>query len=262
MASDTWIDAPFSLLTMDIQVKLQAFEGPLDLLLHLIERAEVDIHDIPIAEITAQYLSYVEAMQELQLDVASEFLVMASTLLAIKSKMLLPRPVELTLETDDQWQEEEEDPRIALMERLIEYKKFKQLAEELKQREEGRSHVYTRPPENLTVYLPDDDPNPVEGISLYDLLDAFTQALARADEEEPQASVQRDEVSVKERVREIEEELRQKNGRLLFSSLLSRYRRRSEIIVTFLAVLELMKARRIRCVQDRLFSEIIIEMYV
>jgi segregation and condensation protein A len=247
---------------MEIQIKLQAFEGPLDLLLHLIEKAEVDIHDIPIAEITDQYLAYVEAMQELQLDVASEFLVMAATLLAIKSKMLLPRPPEIDLTFEDAWEEEEEDPRTALMERLLEYKKFKQLAEELKQREEGRSHVYTRPPENLTVYLPDEDPNPVEGISLYDLLDAFTQALARVEAEEPKATVRRDEITVKERIGEIQEELLRANGRLYFSTLLSRYRRRSEIIITFLAVLEMMKSGSVRCMQDRLFSEILIEWCV
>lgn len=238
---------------------MQAFEGPLDLLLHLIEKAELDIQDIPIAEITAQYLSYVDAMQELQLDMASEFLVMASTLLAIKSKMLLPRPVDLMLDSSCEWEEEEEDPRMALMERLMEYKKYKELAEELKQREEGRSQIYTRPPDSLAAFLPEEDPNPVEGVTLYDLLDAFTRALAKVAEEEPQAAIQRDEISVKERMNEIREELKGSKGQLLFSCLLSRYRSRSEIIVTFLAILELMKSGMVRCVQEQLFTDIRIQ---
>lgn len=245
---------------MEIQVKLQAFEGPLDLLLHLIERAEVDIQDIPIAEITDQYLTYVQAMQELQLDVASEFLVMAATLLAIKSKMLLPRPAEMLGEDPlSVAEEEEEDPRLALVERLNEYRTYKRLAQELKRREEGRSLLYTRSPADLQAYLPEEEPNPVEGITLYDLLDAFTRALARL-EEEPPASIPRDEISVKERIQEIREALREAGGRLMFSALLSSLRRREEVIVTFLAMLELMKEKEIHCRQDQLFADIAIEI--
>ncbi|GAX91844.1 segregation and condensation protein A [Effusibacillus lacus] len=244
-------------------VRLDSFEGPLDLLLHLVEKNEMDIYNIPIAEITEQYLSYLNAMQELRLDIASEFLVMAATLLAIKSNMLLPKPEPLELDDVFDMMDEGMDPRQLLMERLLEYKKFKYLAAELQQREIHRSNVYTRPPGDLTPFIPDEEPNPVKGVSLYDLLDAFRSALLKAvEEEEPVARIRRDEVSVKERTFEILDFLQFHSGQASFQSLLSRYRRRSEIVVTFLAVLELIKNRKIQCRQEGLFSDILLHLVV
>lgn len=237
-------------------IRLGSFEGPLDLLLHLLEKNEMDIYNIPIAEITDQYLEYLNAMQELQLDVASEFIVMAATLLAMKSNMLLPKPAPLELDDVYNMMDEGIDPRQLLMERLIEYKKFKQLAIELQARETHRSNIYSRPQADLTPFMPDEDPNPVQGVSLYDLMDAFRSALLNAVDEPPIAHIQRDEVSLKERIGDILVHLHQRNGQTSFTSLLSRYRSRSEIVVTFLAVLELIKNSRIRCVQSKLFSDI------
>jgi segregation and condensation protein A len=241
-----------------LKLKLESFEGPLDLLLHLIDKAEVDITEISISEITDQYLSYLQTMQELNLEIASEFLVMASSLLAMKSGLLLPRPIELDVPLID-YEDDTIDPRQALMERLIEYKKFKQLAEDLREREEHRNQVFTRLPENLAVYVPDVEPNPVEGVTLFDLLDAFRKALTKAQPDEYVAGIQRDEMSVEHRMQEILDLMAFREGKMLFSDLLGNYHRRSEIVTTFLALLELMKGKKVRCLQDRLFEDIIIQ---
>lgn len=241
-----------------LKLKLLSFEGPLDLLLHLIDKGEYEITDIPVAVITEQYLSYLEAMQVLNLEIASEFLVMASQLLAMKSGMLLPRPIELDVPLVD-YDDEMIDPRQALMERLIEYKKFKQLADDLKDREEERNRVFTRPPENLSAYLPDVEPNPVEGVSLFDLLDAFRKVLHKAQPDEYVAGIQREELSVEGRMEEIMGRMAFSGGRIGFSELFGGYRKRTEVVTTFLALLELMKKKQIRCIQDRLFDEIVIE---
>jgi len=247
-------------MSTDYLVRLESFEGPLDLLLHLVEKNEMDIYNIPIAEITEQYMSYIRAMQELQLDVASEFLVMAATLLAIKSNMLLPKPEPLQLDDVFDLMEEGTDPRQLLMERLLEYKKFKQLASELQLRETHRSSIYTRPPADLSIYVSDEEPNPVQGVSLYSLLDAFRSAILKAEAEEPVTHVRRDEISVKERMQDILELLYSNAGQVSFASLLSRSRRRSEIVATFLAILELIKSSRIVCIQDQLFSDIQLQL--
>jgi segregation and condensation protein A len=241
-----------------LKLKLESFEGPLDLLLHLIDKSEVDITEISISDITDQYMSYLQTMQELNLEIASEFLVMASNLLAMKSGLLLPRPIELDVPLID-YEDDTIDPRQALMERLIEYKKFKQLAEDLREREEHRNQVFTRPPENLSVYVPDVEPNPVEGVSLFDLLDAFRKALTKAQPDEYVAGIQRDEMSVEHRMQEILDMMAFRDGKMLFCELLGSYHRRSEIVTTFLALLELMKGKKVRCMQDRLFEDIIIQ---
>ncbi|BCJ85799.1 segregation and condensation protein A [Effusibacillus dendaii] len=241
-------------------VRLESFEGPLDLLLHLVEKNEMDIYNIPIAEITDQYMQYIHAMQELRLDFASEFLVMAATLLAIKSSMLLPKPEPLELDDVYDLLEETADPRQLLMERLIEYKRFKHLAAELQTMATHRSSVFTRSPVDLSGYIPHEEPNPLQGVSLYDLLDAFRMALTNAVAEDPVAHIRRDEISVKDRIEEILTLLRFNQGQTSFSTLLSQYGRRSEIVVTFMAVLELMKTRQVRCMQDGLFAEIVIQL--
>lgn len=243
---------------MGVDIKLDSFEGPLDLLLHLIDRAEVDIYDIPVVEITDQYMNHLYIMQELQLDVASEFLVMAATLLAIKSKMLLPKREEQMF---DEWgiepYEEEEDPMEELVQRLLEYKKYKQLAETFREREKEQSRVYTRPAEDLSQFVPEEE-NPISNVTIYDLVDALQKALKRVNRKDQAVKVQRDEISLKDRMEEIDQLLSVAGGRVSFSQLLEKQESKIEVVTTFLALLEMMKKRSVVCQQDGLFEEIMV----
>ncbi|MEF3301864.1 segregation and condensation protein A [Paenibacillus sp. GYB003] len=238
--------------------KLDTFEGPLDLLLHLIDKAEIDIYNIPIHEITEQYMEVLAEMQELELEVTSEFLVMAATLLAIKSQMLLPKPPPVELE-DDFYEDDAFDPRAELVQKLLEYRKYKAVAEELRDKELARSLIYTREPEDLTPYVREVDVNPVEGLDVGDLVIAFQRALRRANSRQTVAKIRRDEISVKERMGEVLTLLGKRGGRLLFSKLFDYEMTREEIVVTFMALLELMKTKQIACFQQRLFDDIVIE---
>jgi segregation and condensation protein A len=244
---------------MKVTYKLDIFEGPLDLLLHLIDKNEIDVYDIPIKEITDQYLEYVQAMQELELEVTSEFLVMAATLLSIKSKMLLPKPpvIELDYEEDDS--DDGFDPRAELVQKLIEYRKYKAIADALREKELDRSLVYTREPEDLTSFQPAAPQNPVEGLDIADLLLAFRRALRKMATRNTVAKIHRDEISVKDRMKQVVQLLAERGGRLLFSKLFDRGQTKEEIVVTFLALLELMKMKRIECYQHRLFDDIVIQ---
>ncbi|MCS0672303.1 segregation/condensation protein A [Cytobacillus firmus] len=239
-------------------VKIDAFEGPLDLLLHLINRLEIDIYDIPVSEITEQYLIYIHTMKELQLDVASEYLVMAATLLAIKSKMLLPKHEEEELE-DEFGMEMEEDPRDELVERLIEYRKYKEAAEELKEREQDRSLMYTKPPADLSEYVNDLQNEKADlNVSLYDMLGALQKLLRRKKLQRPlSAKVARQEIPIEKRMSEIVDQLRDYKGRKKFTDLFP-ISDREHIVVTFLAVLELIKRKEIQVEQDRNFSDIFV----
>ena len=243
---------------MGVLYKLEAFEGPLDLLLHLIDKNEVDIYNIPISDITDQYMEFLASMKELQLDVTSEFLVMAATLLSIKSKMLLPKPP--VIEIDGLEDQSDIDPRMELVQKLLEYRKFKGIAEHLREKEIGRSLIYTREPEDLTPYAPKIVENPLKGIHLADLVLAFQKALRRSVGRNRVAKIQRDEISVKDRIKQLVDALEQSGGKVLFSRLLSDELDRDEIIVTFLAVLELIKMRKITCYQHGLFDEIVISL--
>ncbi|NEU31027.1 segregation/condensation protein A [bacterium LRH843] len=240
-------------------VKLDAFEGPLDLLLHLIDQAEVDIYDIPVAEITEQYMSYVQAMQELHLDVASEYLVMAATLLMIKSKMLLPKQQEELFEED--WQmEEEDDPREELMYKLVEYRKYKEASIELKEMEEDRSLVHMRPPEDLHTYLTEDEQKEIaiQGVTLFDMLKAYQKLVRRKVLAAPRMTiVKSQEYRVEDRMHEVLTYIVGSHGVCRFEELFL-VQERSHIVVTFLAILELMKTRTITCEQTSNFSEILI----
>lgn len=236
-----------------IKIKIDAFEGPLDLLLHLIEQAEVDIYDISVAEITDQYVAYIRTMQELELEIASEFLVMAATLLAIKSKMLLPQEEEYAFQTTLDMDVEEADPRAELIQRLVEYKKYKQLAAHLREKETERSQTYTRPSDDLSVFI-EEEPNPVKEVSLFDLLRAF-QLVLQKPPDEPLAKVEREEWSIGERMVEIKSVLAEKH-KVAFSHFFQETKSKNQVIVTFLALLELMKKREIYCYQKRLFDEI------
>ncbi len=244
-----------------IDVKLNVFEGPLDLLLHLIEKNKVNIYDIPIVTITEQYLDYVNNMVEEDLDVMSEFLVMAATLIRIKSKMLLPKDEEKT--------EEEEDPRDELVKRLLEYKMYKYAASELKDMELDSSRVFYKTesiPDEIKSYKPEIDAKELiseADITLEKLNEIFKSVMRKqVDKIDPVRSkfknIEKDEIPLEVKMEELREQVRGLKG-INFRTLLEMQASRANIIVTFLAVLELMKMGRISIRQDDLFGEIIID---
>jgi segregation and condensation protein A len=244
---------------MMINVKIDSFEGPLDLLLHLIEKAEVDIYDISVSEITVQYVDYIHQMKQLELEIASEFLVMAASLLAMKSRMLLPKKEDLSFQPMLDMDMEEIDPREELIRRLTEYKKYKELASQLREKEAARSQIFTRPAENLSAFMEQEESNPVANVSLFDLLEAF-QSVLQEKEEDPITRVERDEVSIDARMLEIKSFVQQRE-KVSFVQLFEQGWTRDGLIVTFLALLELMKKKEIRCEQDSLFADIWISQY-
>ncbi len=243
---------------MEYSVKVDAFEGPLDLLLHLINTLEIDIYDIPMAQITEQYLLYVHTMSELKLEVASEYLVMAATLLAIKSKMLLPKHEDEMLEDDFEF--EEEDPRDELVDKLIEYRKFKEAAQELKHKEEERGNIFTKPPSDLSEYATDQHAASIEtNLSIYDMLGAFHKLLRRKKLQKPLSTkITRQEISIDKRMSEIITRLRSMKNRCEFTELFP-YEEKEQIVVTFLAVLELIKRKELHVIQENNFDSIVVE---
>ncbi len=243
---------------MELKVKLETFEGPLDLLLHLLEKNKVNIYDIPIVEITAQYMEYIREMQRQDLNIMSEFLVMAATLLDIKSRMLLPVEVE---------EEEEEDPRAELVEQLLQYKMYKYMSYELKDRQlDARKLMFKSPtvPEEVLQYEePIDLDALTAGLDLQKLNQIFQSVIKKqADKVDPIRSkfgkIEREEVSVDEKMVYLENYART-HERFSFRNLLERQKSKTEVIVTFLAVLELMKTGKIQIIQKELFDEILIE---
>lgn len=246
---------------MAVLYKLETFEGPLDLLLHLIDKAEIDIYQISISEITDQYMEYLDTMQELELEITSEFLVMAATLLSIKSKVLLPKPPVIEIDDFEYEFEDDIDPREELIQKLVEYRKYKGIAQHLRDKELERSLIYTKEPEDLTPFMPTVQENPVQGLHTADLIIAFQKALRKAARRHTVARIERDEISVKDRIRDIVHTLRTllPGDKLLFSKLIHEEMYRHEIVVTFLAILELMKMKQISCYQNRLFEDIVIQ---
>lgn len=242
-------------------VKLDAFEGPLDLLLHLINKAEVDIYDIPVARITDQYMHYIQTMQRLELDLASEYLVMAATLLAIKSKMLLPKQEEIVLDSEFDYLEED-DPREELVHRLIEYRRYKEAAEVLKDREKERGLIYSKSPSDLGPYVDELKQEPQKiNASLYDMLDAFSQLLKRKELKLPKRTkIHREDFPIEKRMEEIIDQLNISNGQTSFFRLFT-YDEKGHIVVTFLAILELMKAKKVFCQQEDHFSDITVRRW-
>ncbi len=243
-----------TLLADEYKVDLEVFEGPLDLLLYLIRREEVDIYDIPIERITAQYLAYLEVMRLLDLNIAGEFLVMATTLMMIKSRMLLPvesRAVEE--EGDEEWV----DPRLDLVRQLIEYKKFKDAAGRLQELELLQSEAFAFGGEGPALDPEAPDAGQALGdIGLFDLLTAFQEVLARAPVE-PFGLIEPIRWSVPDKMEAIIALSRQ--GRpVAFSSLFHAESHRGEVIVTFLALLELLRLRQIALQQNDAFHEILI----
>lgn len=245
---------------MAIPVKLQVFEGPLDLLLHLIDKNKIDIYDIPIVTITDQYLAYVRDMDTEDMDVTSEFLVMAATLLDIKSRMLLPK--------DPEQEEEEEDPREELVRRLLEYKMYKYMAGELRDRSITAGHSLYReqslPPE-VESYTPPVNYEELLGRATLDRLkELFAESLKRKkDRQDPVRSgfgqIRREEVSATQKQLYVEAWL-QSHPQTDFQSLLEQQDSREEIIVTFLVILELIKASRVKVRQDEIFGTIWLEV--
>ena len=245
---------------MPIPLKLQVFEGPMDLLMHLIEKNKIDIYDIPIVTITDQYLEYVRQMEHDDMNVTSEFLVMAATLLDIKSRMLLPKE-----ENDDG---EEEDPRDELVKRLLEYKLYKYMSEELKEKREHAGYSYFRPqdlPEEVRSYVPPVDYEELIGAKTLDSLQrVFAEVLKRKKNRvDPVRSgfgkIQREEISVADKELYIRAYL-MSHPHADFRDLLEKQESRQEIIVTFLVILELMKHQKIRITQEEAFGRILIDL--
>lgn len=236
---------------MQYKVTIDNFEGPLDLLLHLIKEQDIDIYDIKIEDITKQYLDYIKAMKELNLSIASEYLVMASELIEMKSKMLLPR--RSVVESD----EYEEDPREVLIERLLLYKQYKEITSNFKVLEKERKLILTKNPENLSIYAKEEEKNDLHGVD--DLISAFSQLLKRKELEKPiTTKITKKELSVNEKVIKIKNILMNKkniNFEEIFDELT-----REEVIISFLSVLEMVKKNEIILRQDGNFNSIIISL--
>ena len=225
-----------------IKIKVQAFEGPLDLLVHLIKKNKMNVYDIQISVITKQYLEYLDLMQELNLDVASEFLVMSATLIHIKSKMLLPRPETAAGDTL-----EEEDPRDSLVQRLLEHQKFKAAAEMLHDKETLRSAQWGRPDSRIEEIAGDDYEPEIE-VDLFSLLSAFKQVLERA-RERPPVMLPPEEASIESRIEQLLERLSETEA-CGFEELFEGAYTRGDMIVTFLAMLEMIRLKLIRVFQQ------------
>ena len=234
---------------MGYKIKLDIFEGPLDLLLYLVKRDQLNIYDIPIAQVTEQYLAYLELMRLLDLDIAGEFLVMSATLMQIKSRMLLPRD-----ETIKQ-QEEESDPREELVQRLLEYQRFKQVASELRQKEQKQQEQFRRPGGAMTPDNLDSSPEVYFETSIFDLINAFTQALKEEVPRELFYEVIKDEFTIEQKVHDILHLLLDQEV-LILNQLFSQAKNRLEIVAIFLAVLELIRVKEIIVRQKRVFAEI------
>ncbi|WEG11434.1 segregation/condensation protein A [Pullulanibacillus sp. KACC 23026] len=245
---------------MEYQVKIDAFEGPLDLLLHLIKKLEIDIYDIPVAVITEQYLDFIHQMQTLELDVASEYLVMAATLIEMKSRMLLPKP-ELLFDEEMMEEDYEDDPREALIRRLVEYRQYKEAAEVLKEKEEDQAFLFSKRAHDLSQFeVEKKSEAPLAPTTVYDMLSALQHLLRKKHINRPlRTKIERQTLPVGERMRSILSHLRIMKSPQPFASLFP-YPDRTHIVVTFLALLELMKLKQIHCEQEENFEDITISL--
>lgn len=243
---------------MSISVKLEAFDGPLDLLLHLIEKNKIDIFDIPIVEITRQYLEIISQMETKDMDVMSDFLLMAAMLLRIKSKMLLPQ--------EAREEEEEEDPRAELVQKLLEYKMYKYMSYELKDMQQSAGISYYRSmdmPDEVAAYRPPVDYEQLIGdVTLTRLHEIFKSVMRRqADKVDPVRStfgrIEKDEVNLEEKSGYVENFIRS-HRRFSFRALLEKQNSKMEVIVTFLVLLELMKVGKVTVEQENIDDEIVV----
>ncbi len=232
---------------MNYKIKLEIFEGPLDLLLYLVKKDHLNIYDIPIAKVTEQYLQYLNLMQMLDLNIAGEFLVMAATLMQIKSKMLLPA------EEGASSEEEQEDPREELVRRLLEYEKFKEIASDLRQKETDQREIFKRPKLEAQK-KPQENKEAYFEASIFDLINAFSRALKDVPKE-VFYEVVKDKFTIEEATHKILHLLLVKTE-VRLSELFNQAKNKLEIIVTFLAVLELIKVKEITARQSELFQEI------
>lgn len=231
----------------DYKVKLEVFEGPLDLLLYLVKRDEIDIYDISLERITRQYLEYLQAFKELKIDIAGEFVVMAANLIYLKSRSLLP--------LDQQPPEEdaeEDDPRWDLIRQLIEYKKFKEAAAQLHDRALEQERIFTRDGSSVAI---SDAPLPLHEVGIFQLIHAFQEVIKRVEAREDLREIFGERFSVSDKIQQILE--RVGNGTpVRFSELFGQIVSRVEIVVTFLALLELIRLNQVRALQPKMFDEI------
>ena len=236
---------------MEFDFKINDFEGPLDLLYHLIKESKMDIMDIKIEEITQQYIDFLHQTEKMNLEISSEYLVMASELIEIKSKMLLPRN-----EEDDSL--EEEDPRSELVNRLLEYQTYKELTKYLQEKELIRKDIYTKTPENIHQYVEEDHVIHAD-VTLDDLVSALQKYYQRKEDNKPlDTKVTVNEISVSSRRTDIKKILKKK-GKVSFFELFPVVSK-EYIVATFLAILEMAKSKELVIIQDKEFSDIICEV--
>ena len=230
------------------RVKLENFEGPLDLLLFFIKRDELNIYDIPIARIAKEFLSYVQLIQQLDLDIAGDFLLMAATLMQIKVRMLLPKSEEV---------EDEPDPREELIRRLLEYKRFKEVSESFKKMEEKQSKVFFREYfKHDEIDAKQEDVNLLKEVSMFDLLKAFKKVLNNI-KEDTVFTIKKIPVSIEEQMNHISDFFGERK-QFRFLELVSDYREKIIIIVTFVALLEMIKDNKVRVYTEGEFNDVII----
>lgn len=233
---------------MSYKIKLELFEGPLDLLLYLVKRDHLNIYDIPIALVTEQYLAYLELMKFLDLNIAGDFLVMAATLMQIKSKMLLPA------QESEETQEEQLDPREELVRQLLEYERFKEIAEELRNKEQNQQGIFKRPKVKESQIPAEAEAPAYFEASIFDLINAFSKAL----EEPPKDlfyDIIKDEFTIEEKIHDILHLLLLRTS-VSLTEFFAQAKNKMEIIVTFLAILELIRLKEIIARQKELFGEI------
>ena len=236
---------------MNIEFKINEFEGPLDLLLHLIKESKMDIMNIEIESITKQYMDYLEEQEKMNLEIASEYLVLASELLEIKSKMLLPS-------YKDENEEEEEDPREQLINRLLEYQAYKEITKVLQEKESLRREIYTKSPENIKNYIDEVKEINID-VSLDDLVEAFKKYLQRKQDNKPlKTKVTVNEISVSSRRHDIKRLLKTKKKVSFFE--LFPVISKEYVVATFLAILEMAKSQELRITQNDTFDDIICEV--
>lgn len=234
----------------EYKVKFEVFEGPLDLLLYLIKKEEVDIYEVNLTKLATQFIEYIDTMRMLDLEVAGEFLVMAATLMYIKSKELLPVEQQVQTEAED----EGEDPRWELIRQLVEYKKFKDAAARLQELETAQENVYPRQPGKLEFVS--ETPLAKTQVSIFDLLNAVNSVLQRLSKKEDSSrEIFEDKWSVSEKI-ELVLNLISEKPRVRFSELFAEASSRPEVICTFLALLELIRLKQLVCVQPDTFGEI------
>ena len=233
----------------EYKVKFEVFEGPLDLLLYLIKKEEVDIYEVNLTKMAKQFIEYIETMRLLDLEIAGEFLVMASTLMYIKSRELLPVEQQVQVEGED----EGEDPRWELIRQLVEYKKFKDAAAQLQVLEVARENTFPRLP--IKPVFEEERPAAKPEVSIFDLINAVNTVLQRFTKKDDERDIFEDKWTVSEKIEQVMKTLAER-GRMTFSEMFAQAASRSEVVCTFLALLELIRMKQLVCLQAEPFAEI------